>query len=143
MCICLYFIFVCFVCVEVLWPSQPNGVMSSGVSSPNHTFYSKRLTSIVHILSSFYIRTVNHKILKSVMILKTFTHIHYKKKISTFLVEKKCLIRTTINLSSLHHNNPRYSDSLPNYNTVFDLITTHAPISCRCNSNECPQPMLL
>ena len=44
-----------FVCVEVLWPSQPNGVMSSGVSLPNHTFIgqaksSKRLTSIVHIL---------------------------------------------------------------------------------------------
>ena len=27
-----------FVCVEVLRPSQPNGVMSSGVSLPNHTF---------------------------------------------------------------------------------------------------------
>ena len=45
-----------FVCVEVLRPSQPNGVMSSGVSLPNHTFTgralsSKRLTSIVHILS--------------------------------------------------------------------------------------------
>ena len=26
------------VCVEVLWPSQPNGVMSSVVSLPNHTF---------------------------------------------------------------------------------------------------------
>ena len=51
--------FVCFiklfVCVEVLQPSQPNGVMSSMVSLPNHTFTgqaqsSKRLTSIVHIL---------------------------------------------------------------------------------------------
>ena len=44
------------VCVEVLRPSQPNGVMSSAVSLPNHTFTgqalsSKRLTSIVHILS--------------------------------------------------------------------------------------------
>ena len=29
---------VLFVCVEVLWPSQPNGVMSSVVSLPNHTF---------------------------------------------------------------------------------------------------------
>ena len=43
-----------FVCVEVLRPSQPNGVMSSVVSLPNHTFTgqalsSKRLTSIVHI----------------------------------------------------------------------------------------------
>ena len=41
-----------FVCVEVL---RPNGVMSSAVSLPNHTFTgqasSKRLTSIVHILS--------------------------------------------------------------------------------------------
>ena len=26
------------VCVEVLWPSQPIGVMSSVVSLPNHTF---------------------------------------------------------------------------------------------------------
>ena len=26
------------VCVEVLWPSQPNGVMSSMVSLPNHTY---------------------------------------------------------------------------------------------------------
>ena len=28
---------VCFVCVEVLQPSQPSGVMSSAVSLPNHT----------------------------------------------------------------------------------------------------------
>ena len=27
-----------FVCVEVLWPSQPSGVMSSAVSLPYHTF---------------------------------------------------------------------------------------------------------
>ena len=27
-----------FVCVEVLRPSQPNGVMSSAVILPNHTF---------------------------------------------------------------------------------------------------------
>ena len=27
-----------FVCVEVLQPSQPNGVMSSAISLPNHTF---------------------------------------------------------------------------------------------------------
>ena len=27
-----------FVCVEVLLPSQPNGVMSSAVSLLNHTF---------------------------------------------------------------------------------------------------------
>ena len=27
-----------FVCVEVLWPSQPDGVMSSAVSLPNHKF---------------------------------------------------------------------------------------------------------
>ena len=49
-------LFVCFVCVEVLRPSQPSGVISSAVSLPNHTFTgqaqsSKRLTSIVHILS--------------------------------------------------------------------------------------------
>ena len=29
---------ILFVCVEVLLPSQPNGVMSSAVSLPNHTF---------------------------------------------------------------------------------------------------------
>ena len=29
---------VLFVCVEVLWPSQPNGVISSVISLPNHTF---------------------------------------------------------------------------------------------------------
>ena len=45
-----------FVCVEVLWPSQPNGVMSSEVSLSKHTFTgqtlsSKQLTSIVHFLS--------------------------------------------------------------------------------------------
>ena len=30
--------FADFVCVEVLQPSQPSGVMSSAVSLPNHTF---------------------------------------------------------------------------------------------------------
>ena len=30
--------FVCVVYVEVLRPSQPNEVMSSAVSFPNHTF---------------------------------------------------------------------------------------------------------
>ena len=45
-----------FVCVEVLRPNQPYGVMSSAVNLPSHTFTgqarsSKRLTSIVHILS--------------------------------------------------------------------------------------------
>ena len=33
----IVFVFGLF-CVEVLWPSQPNGVMSSAVSLPNHTF---------------------------------------------------------------------------------------------------------
>ena len=52
--VCLFMVYI--VCVEVLRPSQPNGVMSSAVSLPNHTFTgqalsSKRLTSIVHILS--------------------------------------------------------------------------------------------
>ena len=32
---------VMFVCVEVLRSSQPNGVMSSAVSLPNHTFTGK------------------------------------------------------------------------------------------------------
>ena len=44
-----------FVCAEVLWPSQPSGVMLSTLSLPNHMFTgqvlsSKWLTSIVHIL---------------------------------------------------------------------------------------------
>ena len=35
----LFFFFLdLFVCVEVLRPSQPNGVMSSAVSLPNHTY---------------------------------------------------------------------------------------------------------
>ena len=29
---------LCFFCVEVLRPIQPNGVMSNGVSLPNRTF---------------------------------------------------------------------------------------------------------
>ena len=33
-----FWLFCLFVCVEVLWPSQPNGVMLSVVSLPNHTF---------------------------------------------------------------------------------------------------------
>ena len=52
--VCMY-VFL-FVCVEVLQPSQPNGVMSSAVSYLTTPFTgqawsSKRLTSIVHILS--------------------------------------------------------------------------------------------
>ena len=31
-------VYCLFVCVEVLRPSQPKGVMSSAVSLPNHTF---------------------------------------------------------------------------------------------------------
>ena len=34
----LIFFFVLFVCVAVLQPSQPNGVMSSAISLPSHTF---------------------------------------------------------------------------------------------------------
>ena len=50
-----FFFFFFFFCVEVLRPSQPNGVMLSAVSIPNHMFTgqvlsSKQLTSIVHIL---------------------------------------------------------------------------------------------
>ena len=33
-----HYIVCFFLCVEVLQPSQPNGVMSSAVSLPNHTF---------------------------------------------------------------------------------------------------------
>ena len=49
-------VMVLFVCVEVLWPSQSNGVMSTVVSLSNPTFTgqtssSKQLTSIVCILS--------------------------------------------------------------------------------------------
>ena len=38
LCFCCFVMYVLFVCVEVLRPSQPNGVMSSVVSLPNHTF---------------------------------------------------------------------------------------------------------
>ena len=31
-----FYVEVLFVCVEVLWPSQSNGVMSSAVSLPNY-----------------------------------------------------------------------------------------------------------
>ena len=31
-------VLIMFVCVDILRPSQPNGVMSSAVSLPNHTF---------------------------------------------------------------------------------------------------------
>ena len=45
-----------FGCVKVFRPSQLNGVMSSALRLPNYTFtgqaqFSKRLSSIVHILS--------------------------------------------------------------------------------------------
>ena len=48
-------LFCPLVCVEVLQQGQPNGVMSSTLSLPNHTFTgqaqsSKRLTIIVHVL---------------------------------------------------------------------------------------------
>ena len=36
--VCVEWVLDDFVCVEVLRPSQPNGVMSSAVSLPNHTF---------------------------------------------------------------------------------------------------------
>ena len=47
----IYSEFRFFVCVEVLRPSQPNGIMSSAVSLPNHTFTGQASSSIVHILS--------------------------------------------------------------------------------------------
>ena len=34
----IYLFFFLFLCVEVLWPSQLNGVISSMVTLPNHTF---------------------------------------------------------------------------------------------------------
>ena len=34
----MYYSVCLFVCVEVLRPSQPNRVMSSAISLPNHTF---------------------------------------------------------------------------------------------------------
>ena len=36
--ICIHICWWTFVCVEFLRPSQPNGVMLSAVSLPNHTF---------------------------------------------------------------------------------------------------------
>ena len=38
LCLCAYGQTEGFVCVEVLLPSQPHGVMSGVVSLPNHTF---------------------------------------------------------------------------------------------------------
>ena len=40
-----------FVCVDVLRPSQPNRVMSSAVSLPNHTFTGQALTSSKQLTS--------------------------------------------------------------------------------------------
>ena len=34
----LMYVYELFICVQVLRPSQPNGVMLSVVSLPNHTF---------------------------------------------------------------------------------------------------------
>ena len=55
-----------FVCVEVLQPSQPNGVMSNTNSLPNHTFNeqakpSKRLT----VLCTFYLQKLTTAFLES------------------------------------------------------------------------------
>ena len=36
--VALHMAMALFVCVEVLRPSQTNGIMSSAVSLPNHTF---------------------------------------------------------------------------------------------------------
>ena len=36
---------ILFVCVKVLPPSQPNGVMSSAVNLPNHTFIGQAKSS--------------------------------------------------------------------------------------------------
>ena len=41
-----------FVCVGVLWPSQPNGVMSSAVSLPNHMVTGA--TSLNHTWAEFF-----------------------------------------------------------------------------------------
>ena len=40
-----------FVCIEVLWPSQPNGVSLSNYTFTGQTKFSKELTSIVLVLS--------------------------------------------------------------------------------------------
>ena len=49
-----------FVCVEVLRPSQPNGVMSSAVSLPNHTF--------VHAISNLvFLEEIRKKYFKNVV----------------------------------------------------------------------------
>ena len=37
-------------CVEVLRPSQPNGVMSSAVSLPNHTFTGQAFVIVLHLM---------------------------------------------------------------------------------------------
>ena len=46
-----------FVCVEVLRPSQPNGVMSSVVSLTNHTFTGQKVQGyfLVYIYDSKFV----------------------------------------------------------------------------------------
>ena len=44
--------FCLFVCVEVLRPSQPNGIMSSAVSLPNHTFTGQAYPDVLYIIFS-------------------------------------------------------------------------------------------
>ena len=43
---------VCFVCVEILRPSQPNGVMSSAVSLPYHAFMGTSVYLTTRLLDS-------------------------------------------------------------------------------------------
>ena len=53
-----------FVCVQVLRPSQPNGVMSSVVSLPNHIFLLSRLSP----LSSSPLLCIFHQKLATVLL---------------------------------------------------------------------------
>ena len=55
-----------FVCVEVLQPSQPNGVMSSSVSLPNHTLLG-RLSPISGepVLCTFFRQKLTTALLES------------------------------------------------------------------------------
>ena len=48
-----------FVCVEVLWPSQPNGIMLNAVSLPNHFYWADL---VLLILCTFSCTTLGSKL---------------------------------------------------------------------------------
>ena len=65
-----------FVCVEVLRPSQPNGVMSSAVSLPNHSFTRQLNMALVEYnmaLVEYNMALVEYKVAMDVCLCSGFT----------------------------------------------------------------------